>query len=129
VTTTLIAPGPTAPVGNPVAGLAGRLRRHAPVALLPMVDVAGLATAGLLAGVSGWWAPTYACAVLVLLTADGQHRLRICRRISDQVPRTVAVTAIPLLAVLPWAGYAGGCGWGCCPPHRWSRYAPGPAPR
>jgi hypothetical protein len=108
VTTTLIAPGPTASVGNPVAGLAGRLRRHAPVALLPMVDVAGLATAGLLAGVAGWWTTTYACAVLVLLAADGQHRLRICRRISDQVPRTVAVTAIPLLAVLPWAGYAEG---------------------
>ena len=106
MTTTLIMPGPTAPVAIP--GLGARLRRHAPVAVLPMVDIVGLATAGLLAGASAWWATTYACAVLVLLTADGQHRLRICRRISDQVPRTVAVTAIPLLAVLPWAGYAEG---------------------
>jgi exopolysaccharide biosynthesis polyprenyl glycosylphosphotransferase len=112
VTTTLIAPGPTTPLDNLVAGLAQRLHRLAPVGLLPMVDVAGLATAGLLAETSGWWATTYACAVLVLLTADGQHRLRICRRISDQVPRTVAVTAIPLLAVLPWAGYAEGLGLG-----------------
>lgn len=76
--------------------------------LLPMVlpgaDVAALTTAGLLARASGWGATTYACAVLVLLVADGQHRLRICRRVSDQLPRTVAVAAMPLLAVLPWLG-------------------------
>ncbi|MGH3812998.1 MAG: nucleoside-diphosphate sugar epimerase/dehydratase, partial [Pseudonocardiaceae bacterium] len=119
--TTLIAPAPSAPVdspaANPVADATGRLHplqvRHAPVAVLPMIllpaaDVVGLATAGLLAGTPGWWATTYACAVLVLLTADGQHRLRICRRISDQVPRTVAVTAMPLLAVLPWVGSTAG---------------------
>ncbi len=80
----------------------------APVALLPMalpaVDVASLATAVLLARASGWGATMYACAVLVLLVADGQHRLRICRRVSDQLPRTVAVAAMPLLAVLPWLG-------------------------
>jgi len=80
----------------------------APVALLPMalpaVDVASLATAVLLARASGWTATMYACAVLVLLVADGQHRLRICRRVSDQLPRTVAVAAMPLLAVLPWLG-------------------------
>ncbi|MBV8539505.1 MAG: sugar transferase [Pseudonocardiales bacterium] len=85
----------------------------APVALLPMllptVDVAGLATADLLAraagwGASGWGATAYACAVLVLLVADGQHRLRICRRVSDQLPRTVAVAAMPLLAAGPQLG-------------------------
>ena len=80
----------------------------APVALLPMalpaVDVASLATAVLLARASGWTATMYAGAVLVLLVADGQHRLRICRRVSDQLPRTVAVAAMPLLAVLPWLG-------------------------
>lgn len=74
--------------------------------LLPMADVVGLATAGLLAGTSAWWATTYACAVLVLLAADGQHRLRICRRVSEQVPRTAAVAAMPLPAVLPWVGSA-----------------------
>jgi exopolysaccharide biosynthesis polyprenyl glycosylphosphotransferase len=85
----------------------------APVALLPMalpaVDIASLITAVLLArasgwGASGWTATMYACAVLVLLVADGQHRLRICRRVSDQLPRTVGVAAMPLLAVLPWLG-------------------------
>jgi exopolysaccharide biosynthesis polyprenyl glycosylphosphotransferase len=80
----------------------------APVAVLPMVlptvDLASLTTAGLLTRASGWGATTYACAVLVLLVADGQHRLRICRRVSDQLPRTVAVAAMPLLALLPWLG-------------------------
>ena len=90
---------------------AGRLRRGAAVGALPMVlpmaDIAGLATAGLLVGASGWVTVGYACAVLVLLVADGQHRLRICRRVSDQLPRTVAVAAMPLLAVLPWIGPGG----------------------
>jgi exopolysaccharide biosynthesis polyprenyl glycosylphosphotransferase len=45
--------------------------------------------------------------VLALLVADGQHRLRICRRVSDQLPRTVAAAAMPLLAVLPWLGSDG----------------------
>jgi exopolysaccharide biosynthesis polyprenyl glycosylphosphotransferase len=75
--------------------------------VLPMADIAVLATAGLLIGASGWAAAAYACAVLVLLVADGQHRLRICRRVSDQLPRTVAVAAMPLLAVLPWVGPGG----------------------
>ncbi|MDQ2882889.1 MAG: sugar transferase [Actinomycetota bacterium] len=90
---------------------AGRLRRGAPAAALPMVlpmaDIAGLVTAGLLVGASGWVTAAYACAVLALLVADGQHRLRICRRVSDQLPRTVAVAAMPLLAVLPWTGSDG----------------------
>jgi len=75
--------------------------------VLPVADVAALATAGLLGRASGWGATTYACAVLMLLVADGQHRLRICRRVSDQLPRTVAVVAMPLLAVLPWQGSDG----------------------
>lgn len=116
MTTSLNAPAPaldvTGSVAGPVGGMAGRLRWHTLAAflpiVLPVVDSVGLATAGLLAGVSGWWAATYACAVLILLTADGQHRLRICRRVSDQMPRTVAAAAMPLLAVLPWVGSGAG---------------------
>src|SRR6185437_14658932 len=56
--------------GSPV----GPLRRAAPAAALPMVlpmaDIAVLATAGLVIGASGWAAAAYACAVLVLLVAD-----------------------------------------------------------
>jgi exopolysaccharide biosynthesis polyprenyl glycosylphosphotransferase len=79
-----------------------------PIALFPLVDVLGLATAVLLAGASGLGATVYVTAVLGLLCADGQHRLRICLRVSDQFPRTVAATAMPLLAVLPWAGGTAG---------------------
>ncbi|HEY6422118.1 MAG TPA: exopolysaccharide biosynthesis polyprenyl glycosylphosphotransferase, partial [Pseudonocardiaceae bacterium] len=85
-----------------------RRHLHAKLALLPTVDVLSLAAAGLLARAPGWWAVLYCAAVLVLLTADGQHRLRICGRVSDQVPRTVAAAAMPLPAVLPWAGHAEG---------------------
>jgi exopolysaccharide biosynthesis polyprenyl glycosylphosphotransferase len=99
VTTSLLAPN-----------LGGQVRRPAPLVLLPMVlplaDVTALATACLLVVVFGGpasgWAGAYAGAVLVLLVADGQHRLRICRRVADQLPRTVAVAAMPLLLVLPW---------------------------
>jgi exopolysaccharide biosynthesis polyprenyl glycosylphosphotransferase len=105
VTISLLAPG-----------LGRRLRWPAPAALLPlalpMADSAGLTVACLLTRASGWEASVYACAVLVLLVADGQHRLRICRRVADQLPRTVAVAAMPLLLVLPWVGASSGLGLG-----------------
>ena len=97
-------------------GLGRRLRRPAPAALLPMAlplaDGAGLTVTCLLARASRAEASVYACAVLVLLIADGQHRLRICRRVADQLPRTVAVAAMPLLLVLPWVGASGGLALG-----------------
>jgi exopolysaccharide biosynthesis polyprenyl glycosylphosphotransferase len=83
-----------------------RLRHLAPAALLPVVlpatDVASLITAGLLAGAPVPDAAGYGALVLGLLVADGQHRLRICRRVSDQLPRTVAMAALPLLILLAW---------------------------
>lgn len=92
--------------------LGGRLGRPARVALLPVVlplaDIAGLTGACLLAGAPGWATGGYAGAVLALLVADGQHRLRVCRRVADQLPRTLAVAAMPLLVVLPWLGSGGG---------------------
>jgi len=97
VTTSLLAPC-----------LGWRLRRLAPAALLPAIlplaDVAGLTAACLMTTGLRWGASAYACAVLVLLVADGQHRLRICRRVADQLPRTVAVAALPLVGLLPWVG-------------------------
>lgn len=91
--------------GHPRPALLSRL---VPMALLPLVDLAGLATAAALAGAPGLWSAAYVLAALGLLGADGQHRLRICLRVSDQVPRTVAVAAMPLLAVLPCTGAAAG---------------------
>ncbi|HZS22050.1 MAG TPA: sugar transferase [Pseudonocardiaceae bacterium] len=97
MTTSLLAPS-----------LGWRLRRLAPAALLsailPLADVAGLAAACLMTTGLRWEASVYAAAVLVSLVADGQHRLRICRRVADQLPRTIAVAALPLLVVLPWVG-------------------------
>jgi exopolysaccharide biosynthesis polyprenyl glycosylphosphotransferase len=97
VTTSLLAPC-----------LGRRLRRPAPAAVLPVIlplaDVAGLVAACLVTTGLRWEASVYAGAVLVLLVADGQHRLRICRRAADQLPRTVAAAALPLLVVLPWVG-------------------------
>jgi exopolysaccharide biosynthesis polyprenyl glycosylphosphotransferase len=87
--------------------------------VLPLADAVSLTTACLLAVVcewaaAGWGAAAYGCAVLVLLVADGQHRLRICRRVSDQLPRTVAVAAMPLLGVLPWGEADDGLALGLC---------------
>lgn len=115
----------------PAARVGGRVRRRPPPAklamVLPLADVVGLTTACLLAmvhgsggwdatgwGTTAWGAAAYGCAVLVLLVADGQHRLRICRRVSDQLPRTVAVAALPLLVVLPWVGADAGLALALC---------------
>jgi exopolysaccharide biosynthesis polyprenyl glycosylphosphotransferase len=107
--TTSLAQGTASPAKAQPRGTSDHLsrrRRRAPAALLPVflptADAAALTAAALVAGAPGWCAVSYTCAVLGLLVADGQHRLRICRRVSDQLPRTVAVAAMPLLGVLPW---------------------------
>ena len=47
--------------------------------------------------------------VLSLLAGAGQHRLRICLRVADQVPRTVTLMALPS-ALVAWAEPAAGLG-------------------
>ncbi len=49
---------------------------------------------------AAWWVGGYAVAVLAVLAVDGQHRLRICLRVSDQVPRVVAAATLPLPLLL-----------------------------
>jgi exopolysaccharide biosynthesis polyprenyl glycosylphosphotransferase len=90
-------------------GPAGSGRATAVVRLLalPGADAAGLVTAALASGASrgiGGGLPSafYLAAVLVMLTAGGQHRLRICLRVSDQVGRILTATALPALALLAW---------------------------
>ena len=61
----------------------------------------------------------YAAVVLVVLAAGGQHRLRICLRVSDQVGRILVATAVPgaRLARLAardaayWGWRCGRAGW------------------
>jgi exopolysaccharide biosynthesis polyprenyl glycosylphosphotransferase len=73
--------------------------------LLPLCDTFALTLAALL--VARHW-PTcgYVIATLVFLRLSGQHRLRICLRVSDEVPRlaVASIVAIPLL--LPWTDTA-----------------------
>ncbi len=83
------------------AGRAGRLAR---LAALPAADAVGLAAAGVVSGaVSKPLAcACYAVAVIAILAAGGQHRLRICLRASDQAGRVLAAAALPLPVLLAW---------------------------
>jgi exopolysaccharide biosynthesis polyprenyl glycosylphosphotransferase len=73
-----------------------------PVIAMPLADVLGLAAAIGLTRPGGLIPVFYALAVLILLAASGQHRLRICLRVSDQAGRILAAVALPLLILLPW---------------------------
>jgi len=74
----------------------------APVIAMPLADVLGLAAAIEVTRRAGLIPVLYALAVLILLAASGQHRLRICLRVSDQAGRILAAVALPLLILLPW---------------------------
>jgi exopolysaccharide biosynthesis polyprenyl glycosylphosphotransferase len=80
----------------------GRASRVAAVAVLPLADLLGLAAA--IGATRRFSLPSalYALAVLAVLAASGQHRLRICLRVSDQAGRILAAAAVPLLFLLPW---------------------------
>jgi exopolysaccharide biosynthesis polyprenyl glycosylphosphotransferase len=73
-----------------------------PVIAMPLADVLGLAAAIGVTRRAGLLPVLYALAVLVLLAASGQHRLRICLRVADQAGRILTAAALPLLIVLPW---------------------------
>jgi len=81
---------------------ARRAGRLAPVLAMPLADVCGLAAAiGVTRG-AGLPSVVYALAVLAILAAGGQHRLRICLRVADQAGRILTAVALPLLILLPW---------------------------
>jgi exopolysaccharide biosynthesis polyprenyl glycosylphosphotransferase len=87
--------------GSTGGGHGGRRRGHlVPAAALPLADLLGLAAA---AGITRHADPAtglYALAVLTILAAGGQHRLRICLRVSDQVGRILAAAVFPLPVLL-----------------------------
>ena len=62
---------------------------------LPICDVCALLLAGLLAG-SGWLAIGYGAAVLIFLRLNGRQRLRICLRLSDEIPGLAAAAILPI---------------------------------
>ena len=80
---------------------ASRRARVATVAL-PVADLLGLMLASAVTGRSGLPSAAYAGAVLAVLALGGQHRLRICLRVSDQVGRIFTAAALPLPLLLPW---------------------------
>ena len=74
---------------------------------LPVVDTAGLVAAAVISGMDrevkgNLPCALYVAAVLVILAAGRQHRLRICLRVSDQAGRILISTAVPALALLEW---------------------------
>jgi exopolysaccharide biosynthesis polyprenyl glycosylphosphotransferase len=74
---------------------------------LPFADIAGLVTAMAVTGAAhgfrgGVLCAFYAVAVLAILAASRQHRLRICLRTSDQADRILIATTLPLLALAAW---------------------------
>ncbi|RCW44424.1 exopolysaccharide biosynthesis polyprenyl glycosylphosphotransferase [Halopolyspora algeriensis] len=75
--------------------------RFVPFLLVPAIDGLALATSAVVTGL-GWFGALYAPIVLLALAADGQHRARLCLRVSDQVPRLAAAAAWPLILLLPW---------------------------
>lgn len=69
----------------------------------PLTDLLALAVAVVLAGMTGWRAVGYLTTALVALAASGLHRMRICPRVADQVPRLVACTGLAVFPVLPFS--------------------------
>ena len=86
--------------GRDDAGGRGRPSLLVAAAALPLADLLGLAAAAAITRHAGPAEALYALAVLAILAAGGQHRLRICLRMSDQVGRILAAAALPLPVLL-----------------------------
>jgi len=86
------------------------IQRDSAASVLPLCDGFALALAVLLV-MPRWQGLGYALVVLAMLWVNGAHRLRICLRISDEIPRLTALVAAPLVGrwpTLPDARTAGG---------------------
>jgi exopolysaccharide biosynthesis polyprenyl glycosylphosphotransferase len=75
--------------------------------VLPAADAAGLIAAAAISGLArdltgALLVACYALVVLGVLAADGQHRIRICLRVSDQAGRIVVATVVPAVVLLAW---------------------------
>ncbi|WP_246868674.1 sugar transferase [Saccharopolyspora sp. ASAGF58] len=70
--------------------------------VLPAVDIAVLVVLIPVVGVHWLLGAGFALAALVVLAAQGQHRLRICLRVSDQLPQLAVAAGAPLVVLLPW---------------------------
>jgi lipopolysaccharide/colanic/teichoic acid biosynthesis glycosyltransferase len=98
----LAAARPARRIRGPRAYFAARTRPIPAGAGLAVADAAALGAAAVSSGQPGAPVAAYSAAVLTLLALGGQHRIRICPRLSDQVGRIITAAALPLLALLPW---------------------------
>jgi lipopolysaccharide/colanic/teichoic acid biosynthesis glycosyltransferase len=92
-----------APAGTPTRRDRRRLVAFARTGLLPLGDSVFLSLAVLAVGYS----PTvlaYAATVLLILRGTGRHRLRICLRVTEELPQLAAAVALPLPILLAGQG-------------------------
>lgn len=78
-------------------------RRHGSHATLPVIDSLALVGVLLVVGPVDWLGAAYGAAVFGVLAAEGQHRLRLCLRTSDQVPRIAVAGLAPLAVFAVWS--------------------------
>ena len=95
--------GALAPAQRPDTRVVAAVRRLA----LPATDAAALAVAVAVTGPAGRAGAGLVCAcyglaVLGILAASRQYRLRICLRSSDQADRILIAATVPLPALLGW---------------------------
>jgi len=88
-------------VGQRTRAARPRVRAAPRGLLLPVCDVVALGVASLAIGL-GWAFAIYSSAVFIALNAFGRHRLRICMRVSDEVPRIAVAALLPLVLLSPW---------------------------
>ncbi|GAA0502589.1 hypothetical protein GCM10011581_27640 [Saccharopolyspora subtropica] len=79
-----------------------RVRRQAGAWLLPVADLVVLVVLISVTGTTWLLGAGYAVAALAVLAAQGQHRLRICLRVGDQLPQLAVAAGVPAAALTPW---------------------------
>lgn len=70
--------------------------------LLPVADLIALMLVVQITGADWLLGAAFALLVLLVLAIQGQHRLRICLRVSDQVPQLAIASGLPLVVLAPW---------------------------
>ncbi|KAA5838333.1 exopolysaccharide biosynthesis polyprenyl glycosylphosphotransferase [Saccharopolyspora hirsuta] len=78
------------------------VRRRVGGRLLPAVDLLALLPVGPIVGADWLLGAVFALLAWLLLAVQGQHRLRICLRVSDQVPQLAIASGLPLVLLVPW---------------------------
>ncbi|CAM03188.1 lipopolysaccharide/colanic/teichoic acid biosynthesis glycosyltransferase [Saccharopolyspora erythraea NRRL 2338] len=105
------APGLRSEHGGFTAALPSLTREHpcdarstrvVKASALPVTDLVAVVVPAVLAQVPVPAGAAYGLAVLAVLAGQGQHRLRICLRVSDQAPRIAVAALLPVAVLLPW---------------------------